>query len=66
MGAADMGLGDISTDNDNNSSSQDGSSDAESMGDDGGMGPTAKGGLVNKRKPKPKKYMKQGGLASKK
>jgi hypothetical protein len=60
-----MGLGSISTDNDdNNSSSQDGSSDAESMGEDGGMGPTAKGGLVNKRKPKPKKKMKRGGLAS--
>ena len=40
-----------------------GTGDAESMGDDGGMGPTAKGGLVNKRKPKPKK-MKRGGLAS--
>ncbi len=64
QGPSDMGLGSISTDNDNNSSSQDGSSDAESMGDDGGMGPTAKGGLVNKRKSKPKKYMKRGGLAS--
>jgi len=65
QGPSDMGLGSISTDNDdNNSSSQDGSSDAESMGEDGGMGPTAKGGLVNKRKPKPKKKMKRGGLAS--
>jgi len=45
--------------------SESGTGDAESMGDDGGMGPTAVGGLVNKRKPKPKK-MKRGGLASKK
>ena len=43
--------------------SESGTGDAESMGDDGGMGPTAKGGLVGKKKPKVKK-MKRGGLAS--
>ena len=59
--ATDTSISDVGSEEDPD---QDGSSDAESMGDDGGMGPTAKGGLVNKRKPNPKKKMKRGGLAS--
>ena len=58
MGAADMGLGDISTDNDGGQASSDDGPDAA---DDPGF---KQGGLA-KRKIKPK-YMKRGGLASKK
>ena len=67
MGAADMGLGDISTDNDNSSDSSDSSS--ESQGDSSEHGGTYKGSLITKRKASgklKKKYMKRGGLASKK
>ena len=63
-GSSQTDSGPGSDDNpDASENSESGTGDAESMGDDGGMGPTAKGGLVNKRKPKPKK-MKRGGLAS--
>ena len=65
-GSSQTGTGPGSDSNpDATENSESGTGDAESMGDDGGMGPTAKGGLVNKRKPKPKK-MKRGGLASRK
>jgi len=64
-GSSQTDSGPGSDDNpDGTENSESGTADAESMGDDGGMGPTAKGGFVNKRKSKPKKYMKRGGLAS--
>ena len=59
----DADLDSVNDNPDSSPNSESGTGDAESMGDDEGMGPTAKGGLVNKRKPKPKK-MKRGGLAS--
>ena len=62
MGAADMGLGDISTDSD-------GSSSDDGPGSDMGGGDVYKGSLITKRKASGKvkpKYMKRGGLASKK
>jgi hypothetical protein len=69
MGAADMGLGDISTDNDGGqaSSSDDSSSDDGTGMGAGGEDAIYKGSLITKRKASgklKKKYMKRGGLAS--
>ena len=70
MGAADMGLGDISTDNDGGqASSSDNSSSDDGPGSDMGGEDVYKGSLITKRKASGKvkpKYMKRGGLASKK
>jgi hypothetical protein len=68
QGPSDMGLGSISTDNDGGQAS---SSEGDNTGEEGSQGgeDVAKGSFITKRKASgklKKKYMKRGGLASKK